>query len=215
MRSAKLVSAAGPIRLRPERAEDQAFRFGLFCRSRPDEWSALPIDPALLQGLMQHQFRAQTVSYRRQFPSAACDIIEHAGEPVGRIVTDRPGSQIHIVDQAIMPAYRNRGIGTAVMRALMSDAAASGIPVRLKAASSNDPSMRLYRRLGFVVREETPTYLDMVWRAVEPGVTVRIRSASASGQDHLSPRPVGRRAAPRSAANRPGWWDTVMDRQHR
>ena len=166
MRDAEWIvaSAEGPIRLRPEREDDAGFRFGLFCQSRPDEWSALRIEPTLLEGLMQHQFRAQTVGYRTQFPSAAFDIIERAGERIGRIVVDRPGDQIHIVDQAVIPTHRNRGIGTAVMRALMSEAAASMIPVRLKVASSNDPSLRLYQRLGFVVLEETPTYLDLAWR---------------------------------------------------
>ncbi len=160
-----LASAAGTIRLRPECADDEAFRFKLFCRSRPDDWSALRIEPALLEGLMRHQFLAQTAGYRTQFPSAAFDIIERAGERIGRMVVDRPGKHVHIVDQAILPTQRNQGIGTAILRALMAEAAALGLPVRLKVASSNDPSMRLYGRLGFIVVEETPTYLDMTWRA--------------------------------------------------
>lgn len=83
-------------------------------------------------------------------------------------MVDRPGTEVHIVDQAVVPAMRNRGIGTAVMRALMDEAARAGLPVRLKVASSNDPSMQLYLRLGFVPIETAPLYIDMEWRAANP-----------------------------------------------
>ena len=158
-----VTSPAGQVRLRPEGPDDEAFRFALFCRSRPDDWSTSGLEPLLLASLMRHQFQAQTVGYRTRFPRAAFAILEQSGERIGRIVVDRAGDRIHLVDHAIVPSWRNRGIGTAVMRALMAEAAAAGLAVRLKVASSNEPSMRLYARLGFTVQERTATYLDMAW----------------------------------------------------
>ena len=160
-----VASAAGEVRLRPEHAGDEAFRFALFRQSRPDDWSASGLDLSVLDGVMRHQFRAQTIGYRTQFPGAAFDILEHGGERIGRIVVDRPGDRIHIVDHAIMPSWRNRGFGTAVIRALMAEAAEAAVMVRLKVASGNDPSLRLYARLGFTVAGKTAAYLDMAWRA--------------------------------------------------
>ena len=160
-----VTSPVGEIRLRPECADDEAFRFALFCHSRPDDWSASGLDPSLLTSLMRHQFQAQTVGYRTRFPRAAFDVLEQAGERIGRIVVDRPGDRIHIVDHAIAQPWLNRGIGTAVMRALMAEAAGAGCAVRLKVASSNDPSRRLYARLGFTVLDQTAAYVDMAWRA--------------------------------------------------
>ncbi|MBV9747638.1 MAG: GNAT family N-acetyltransferase, partial [Acetobacteraceae bacterium] len=93
---------------------------------------------------------------------------ELAGRPIGRIVVDRPGGLLHIIDQAIVPELRGRGIGTAIMRALMDEARAANIPVRLEVASENDPSMRLYQRLGFVPVEHMPMYIAMEWRGL-PG----------------------------------------------
>jgi len=157
----------GSLRLRPERDEDQPFRHRLFCDSRPAEFALLQqqLGPEAFDQLMRFQFQAQTMSYRASFPQARFDIIELDGAPIGRIVVDRPGTEIHIVDQAVVPAMRNRGFGTAIMRALMDEAARDGLPVRLKVASSNDPSMRLYLRLGFVPIEEVPFYVGMEWRA--------------------------------------------------
>ncbi len=97
--------------------------------------------------------------------AAAFDILELDGEPVGRMVVDRPGDQVHLVDVAIVPERRGRGLGVAILRALMDEAAAAGQPIRLEVASSNDPSLRLYRRLGFREIAETPMHLSMEWRA--------------------------------------------------
>lgn len=160
----KIRFSCGLLRLRPERDEDLDFRYELFCASRPPEWDMVQLNSALRAQLMEHQFRAQSMSYRAQFPTARFDIIELNGCPVGRIVVDRPGTMIHIVDQAVVPANRNRGIGTIIMRMLMDEAARAELPVRLKVASTNDPSIRLYLRLGFVPIEIVPLYVEMEWR---------------------------------------------------
>jgi ribosomal protein S18 acetylase RimI-like enzyme len=160
----EIPSPAGVLRLRPEREDDRDFRYRLFCASRPAELAQV-LPAAVLQQVMAHQFHAQTVSYRTDFPQARFDIIELAGAPIGRIVIDRPGTMVHIVDQAIVPALRSRGIGTAIMHALMDEAAAAGLPVRLTVASENDPSFRLYRRLGFVPIETIALYVRMEWHA--------------------------------------------------
>jgi ribosomal protein S18 acetylase RimI-like enzyme len=162
-----ITSSLGALRLRPERKEDQAFRMSLFRDSRPPEFALLlrQVGPEAFAELIRFQFQAQTMSYRASFPQARFDIIELDGTPVGRIVVDRPGAEIHIVDQAVTPALRSRGIGTAIMRSLMDEAAGAGLPVRLKVASSNDPSTRLYLRLGFVPINSVPFYVEMEWRA--------------------------------------------------
>jgi ribosomal protein S18 acetylase RimI-like enzyme len=59
---------------------------------------------------------------------------------------------------------RNRGIGTALMRSVMDAAAAAILPVRLHVASDNDPSLRLYLRLGFVpLVSSIPMYVELEW----------------------------------------------------
>jgi len=161
-----VASPVGLLHLRPERDDDRGFRYQLFCDSRQPEFALLP--PPVYQQVMAHQFHAQTVGYRGQFPQARFDIIELAGERIGRIVVDRSGPMMHIVDQAIVPTLRGRGIGTAIMRALMDEAQAAGLPVRLEVASENDPSFRLYQRLGFVPIETYPFYMRLEWRSPTP-----------------------------------------------
>jgi RimJ/RimL family protein N-acetyltransferase len=159
-----ISSPLGELRLRPEGPRDQDFRFELFRNSRPPEWQMTGFEPSLLRQIMHQQFHAQTVSYRAQFPKARFDVIELDRKPIGRIVVDRPGICIHLVDQAIVPELRGRGIGTSIMTSLMNEAAQGEMPLRLKVSSDNDPSMRLYLRLGFEVSETSPMYLEMEWR---------------------------------------------------
>jgi ribosomal protein S18 acetylase RimI-like enzyme len=83
-------------------------------------------------------------------------------------LSGRGGTMVHVVDHAIVPRLRNRGIGTAIMHALMEEARAAALPVRLKVASSNDPSLRLYLRLGFVPIEEIPAYIELEWPPPTP-----------------------------------------------
>lgn len=156
----------GVLSLRPETPNDLQFRFDLFVRSRPPEWDQVRLPLEQLTQVMNQQFWAQTQTYLARFPDGRFDIVELDGQPIGRIVVNRTEERIHIVDQAIAPGMRNRGLGTAIMRQLMDEAAASGRIMSLKVSNANDPCMRLYSRLGFEVVEDTLEYIEMTWRAV-------------------------------------------------
>jgi ribosomal protein S18 acetylase RimI-like enzyme len=161
----RISTSLGTLRLRPERDEDDGFRFQLFCESRLAAFVPLQFGPAAIDQLLRFQFQAQAASYRAGFPNARFDIIELDHLPIGRIVVDRPGDVLHIVDQAIVPPLCNRGLGTTIMKALMDEAGRAGLPLRLKVASTNDAAMRLYLRLGLVPIATEPFHIEMEWQA--------------------------------------------------
>jgi len=47
------------------------------------------------------------------------------------------------------PAYRNAGIGSALLHAVMAEATQAGKPVRIHVETQN-PALRLYTRLGLI-----------------------------------------------------------------
>ena len=155
----------GELTLRPETQEDLQFRFNLFVRSRPPEWDQVRLPIEQMTQVMNHQFWAQTQTYLARFPDACFDIIELDGEPIGRIVVHRPGDRIHIVDPAMVPHLGGGGVGTAIRRRLMAAAVAGGLFMTLKVSNANDPSMRLYSRLGFEAVGDSLEYIEMTWRA--------------------------------------------------
>ncbi len=78
---------------------------------------------------------------------------------MGRVLGDG-GWYFHIVDMAVLPAYQRRGIGAAVLRALL-DAIAQGAPPEPYVTLMADvPGRALYERFGFV--ETAPHTVGMV-----------------------------------------------------
>ena len=158
----EIPSPIGMLRLRSESEEDQDFRYRLFCNSRPPQFAVLA--PEAFEQVMTYQFHGQNLNQLARFPQASFDVIELAGEPIGRVVVDRSAAVLHLVDLAIVPQWRDRGIGTAIMRALMDDARAAEIPVRLEVAATDDPAVRLYLRLGFIPIETAAFYARLEWQ---------------------------------------------------
>jgi RimJ/RimL family protein N-acetyltransferase len=161
----EIASLVGTLRLRPEQDADDAFRFVLFCQSRPADLAMPTIAPEAREQLMRIQYRGQTMSYRANFPAARFDIIELEGSAIGRLVADRAGNDIAIVDWAITPEMRGRGIGTAIMQAIVEEARQASRQIRLKVMSGNAAALRLYLRLGFEPVGTIPFYTELVWSA--------------------------------------------------
>jgi len=89
------------------------------------------------------------------------------GEDVlGRLYVDRWADEIRIIDIALLPQYRGRGIGRAILESLLDEAASRdrGRVVRIHVEHMN-PAMRLYVRLGFYEIEDKGIYKLMEWRS--------------------------------------------------
>jgi ribosomal protein S18 acetylase RimI-like enzyme len=69
---------------------------------------------------------------------------------------------ISLVDIALLPKYRNGGIGTGLIQALLKEAATAGKAVRLSVFAAS-PAIRLYERLGFSRVGGDAVYLEMKW----------------------------------------------------
>jgi ribosomal protein S18 acetylase RimI-like enzyme len=127
-----------------------------------DEFTTLNLSPAQLELLLRVQFSAQSQSYAAMFPQAAHEIICFGGEPVGHMITDNADEAMLLVDIALIPAYRGRGIGGALVRKLQAQCAVLRKPLRLHVARTNR-AIQLYERLGFTATGETEVYRLMEW----------------------------------------------------
>ncbi len=67
---------------------------------------------------------------------------------------------MRLVDIAILPEWRNRGVGTAFLRELIAESEYTGRPLKLQVAKGN-PAARLYERLGFSKVSEDQVYIQM------------------------------------------------------
>jgi len=152
------------ITLRPIRSDDELFLYEVYASTRQEELAVVPWNDEQKAAFLQMQFAAQYAHYQEHFAGAAFDIVLADGRPAGRLYVARWPGEIRIIDVAILPAFRNRQIGTRLITRLQEEAAAARKPVRIHVERLN-PALRLYERLGFRTVEDKGVYLFLEWRA--------------------------------------------------
>ena len=136
----------------------------MFASTRAAELAALPWSDEQRTVFCDAQFDAQDRYYRQQFPDSTYDVVLQDGLEVGRLYVDRTGDEIVLLDIALLPERQGRGLGGALLRNLLAEAAGSDRPVLLHVERAN-PARRLYERLGFVEVEQGSVYDSLRWSA--------------------------------------------------
>jgi ribosomal protein S18 acetylase RimI-like enzyme len=150
------------VTLRPALPEDEPFLYELYASTRAAELAVLDWSSAQREAFLSLQFRAQQAHYA-EFPNANPQIIVEVDRAIGRLLVSRLPDEIRLVDVALLPEWRGRGIGSALLQQLLDEAARANKPVRLHVEKSN-PARRLYRRLGFTPLAEVGLYYLMEWQ---------------------------------------------------
>ena len=148
--------------LRPSRDSDRELLLAVYGSTRADELDLVAWPPGGREAFVEMQFSAQDHEYRRLNPKGSFDVIEVDGEGAGRLYVDRRPGDLRIIDIALLPQYRGRGIGGRLIRALQREAAAGGCIVSLHVEATNRAA-GLYERLGFVVVEDQGIHRRMEW----------------------------------------------------
>jgi ribosomal protein S18 acetylase RimI-like enzyme len=148
------------VRLRPVVDADRAFLVGLYESTREDELAQVEWDDGARRAFVEHQFAAQDAHYRANYPGATLDVVEVDGAPAGRLYVHRGPGDIRIMDIALAPEFRGRGIGTSLLGSLIDEADASGRKLSIH-VEMNNPARSLYDRLGFRPAGEHGVYVLM------------------------------------------------------
>ena len=102
--------------LRPQTGDDQAFIRELFVSRRWAEVSAVPgWDDAQRRSFLYSQAELQRKHYEQHYPAAGFLIVEHAGNPIGRLCMHCSATNLHIVDLALLPVWCGQGIGSRLL----------------------------------------------------------------------------------------------------
>jgi len=139
--------------------EDRTFLRALFDERRGATFAALPGE--MREPLLEMQWRAREAGYRQAHPLARWLVVRADGERSGELVIDESGP-IHIVDFAIAPEARGRGIGTAVLQRLQALADERGQHLTLE-VEAQSVARALYERLGFVEVGASEVHVAMSW----------------------------------------------------
>ncbi|HEY7281680.1 MAG TPA: GNAT family N-acetyltransferase [Actinomycetota bacterium] len=136
-------------RLRPATEGDREFLVRVYWSTRSEELALTCWPQAETDEFVRMQFDLQDRHYRTAFPDAERSIVEIDGHPVGRLYVQRVDREIRILDIALLPRFRRRGIGGGLLADLVDEGSRSGRPVRIHVEARN-PAISLYKRLGFV-----------------------------------------------------------------
>ena len=158
--------------LRPIQDDDWEFVYQVYASTRQDELKPVPWSDAEKENFLRFQFHAQRTYYDEHFADAEFSIIEHHSKPVGRLYIDRRENEIRLVDIALLPETRGKGVGSAIMADILAEGERKGLLVRIH-VEHNNPAMRLYDRLGFEKIEEQGVYWLMEWTPESLKTTAR------------------------------------------
>lgn len=155
-------AAQAGLTFRPIADSDLPFLTRLYASTRADELAPLPWSGEQKAAFLDMQFRAQHSHYQQHYPKADWLVTMREGEDVGRLYVERWTREHCVIDIAFLPEHRGKGLGGALMRDLMDEAAACGKGVQIHVEKFN-PALHLYRRLGFVTMEDKGVYDLMRW----------------------------------------------------
>jgi ribosomal protein S18 acetylase RimI-like enzyme len=150
------------LALRPITPADRELLYRIYAGTRAEELAVTGWDDSQKAAFLQMQFDAQHRYYMENYRDARFQVIEWDRAPVGRLYLVRWSDEIRIIDIALMPEYRGRGLGTQLMLKIQADARQAGLPVTIHVERFN-PALSLYERLGFRVIEDKGVYLLMKW----------------------------------------------------
>jgi GNAT superfamily N-acetyltransferase len=151
------------ISFRVETPDDEELVHAIYASTRADELARTPWDASQKEAFTRMQHLAQRTDYRRTYPSAIYAIVLLDESPAGRLYFYRTDEEIHVLDIALLPEFRNEGVGGAILNDLQREAVSSGRPLTIYVEKFN-PALRLYTRLGFVPTDDAGLYLRMSWK---------------------------------------------------
>lgn len=150
------------IELRTVAESDRDFLFSVYASTRADEMARVDWTTEQKEAFLRMQFNAQTQFYIENYPGAEFQVITWNDQPIGRLYIHRREAEIRIMDIALLPGYRNLGIGSALLQDILEQGLNFNLPVTIHVEQFN-PAMRLYKRMGFRQKEDKGVYLLMEW----------------------------------------------------
>jgi ribosomal protein S18 acetylase RimI-like enzyme len=143
------VSGPNAVVLRRESPLDREAVDALVTADVAAQFAASGVDPTVIASLLRMQAAARRTQYADAHPDAVAEVIDVAGRTVGVVLTADLPEATRIVDLAIAPDHRRRGIARAVVAQLCRAADARSRVLTLQVWTDNAAAIGLYESAGF------------------------------------------------------------------
>ena len=150
---------------------EREFLYQVYASTRQEEMANNGWSEEQQDSFLRMQSKLQQDHYDSHYPGIRYEIISADGQDIGRLYLHENDTDIRLADIALFPEFRGQGIGTFLIQRILEKAKNSAKTVSLHVETYN-PSLQLYRRLGFgsdeVVNE---VYLFLTWSGSTQEVT--------------------------------------------
>ena len=151
------------VSCRAANENDRIFLQKLYAVTRRDEFAGINWNETQVENFLAMQFDLQSRAYAMQFPGAVHLIVEFERTPIGRLIIYSGAKEKRLVDVAVLPDFRGRGIGAFLISELQREAVAENKALVLRVLKMNDRAVAFYERCGFARADEN-LYWAMSWR---------------------------------------------------
>jgi GNAT superfamily N-acetyltransferase len=152
----KTAVTTRPVRL----PEDTELLLAIYRSTRESEISAFGWTEDEVSRFVNFQFDAQSRYYAEYFAPAEHSVVMVDGAPAGRLLVDRSGNAVHIVDISLLPPFRRGGVGAELVHRLLEEAEVRGVPVTGHVEPGNEARM-FWKRMGFVEQSGPDAYIAL------------------------------------------------------
>jgi len=152
------------VALRPSTPADRELLFRVYAGTRAEELAPVPWPAEAKVAFLRQQFDAQDAWWRTHYAGATFDVVVVDGRDAGRLYLWEGETELRVVDVALLPEARRRGVGTRLLGGVQARARAAGKAVTIHVERTN-PALALYERLGFRLVEDKGVYLFLSWSA--------------------------------------------------
>ena len=159
---ASMIPKQLAVTTRPMGDDDAMLLFELYASSRADELSRSGWVTPQQRSFFRMQAQNQERYFLRHFDHLDRRTVCINGFSAGRLLIDRPSHAVTIVDLALLPAFRSRGVGSLLIRCLLEEAAELNIPVHMELPKNSAP-VAMCERLGFRYTEDLGDRWHFVW----------------------------------------------------
>ena len=140
--------AADRISFRPSTKFDMPFLYEVYRSTKIEELAITGWAEQEIDHFLKKQFKTQHTSYRENHQTAEFLIIQLYDREIGHLYYETKQQEVRIIDMALLPQYRNMGIGRKILTDIIKNAEANGSKVSLHVEHTN-PAVSLYNALGF------------------------------------------------------------------
>jgi ribosomal protein S18 acetylase RimI-like enzyme len=150
------------LTLRPARTDDQEFLYRLFYSVYSEKLQLVPLSAEEKKMLLELMYQGFVRHYDLLASASDDRLVLLDNESIGRMILLQTREEIRLADLAILPQYRGRGIGSALISQLQTESMMSKRPVRLQVGRF-DRALTLYKRLGFHKIDAIGPHLHLEW----------------------------------------------------